>query len=276
MRPDGGARACPRLQQAHGPGDLGRRRSAPRAGRARGCPRPAQPLAAAAQIVLSGRPVDGEPSDDRRHDRQQQLRLALDPLRQHGTQRSRDRRAARRRHYAWFGEVPGNFDDESSPASGAVSRPRTPDARFAPARGRRDRRAISKGPAAGRRLQHRFDRAGRWERPQHGAAAGRLRRHPRLLQRNRARSAADPGAQGAGHLPFPKFLQRDGCDPADRRAGSQRGRTGRSHDDRIVARHPDVPRRRRPFRPGRAGGNPADRICRRRPRGKFAAAEGAQ
>ena len=109
MRADGGARACPRLQQAHGPGDLGRRRSAPRTGRTGGCPRPAQPLAKAGQIVLSGRPVDGEPSDAGRHDSQQQLRLALPALRQHGTQRSRDRRAARRRHYCLVWRGPGQF-----------------------------------------------------------------------------------------------------------------------------------------------------------------------
>ena len=48
--------------------------------------------------VLSGRSVDRKPRHDRRHDRQQQLRLALDPLRQHGPQRARRRRNPRRRH----------------------------------------------------------------------------------------------------------------------------------------------------------------------------------
>ncbi len=72
------------------------------AGRAGGRARPAQPAVAQGQAVLSGRSVDGEPRDDRRHDRQQQLRLALAALRQHGPQCARRRRAARRRHGSVF------------------------------------------------------------------------------------------------------------------------------------------------------------------------------
>ena len=137
---------------------------------------------------------------------------------------------------AWFGEVPGNFDGRRRCRSAIASW--CPHARLAPARGRRDRAALSEGAAAGRRLQHRQHQR---QRPQHGAPARRLRGHARLLQRDRARIAADPGAPGARHLPFPDLLQRDGLDPADRRAGAECGRTGRSHDDRPVARHPDVP-----------------------------------
>ena len=48
--------------------------------------------------VLPGRCLDRRPRHDRRHDRQQQLRRALAPLRQHGPQCARDRRDARRRH----------------------------------------------------------------------------------------------------------------------------------------------------------------------------------
>ena len=113
-------------------------------------------------------------------------------------------------------------------------------------------------------------------RPQHGAAARRLRGHARLLQRDRARIAADPGAPGARHLPFPELLRRDGGDPADRRARAERGRTGRPHDDRPVARHPDVPPGRRAVRAGRAGGAAVDRVRRRRPGGESAAAQGAR
>jgi FAD/FMN-containing dehydrogenase len=43
-------------------------------------------------------PSNGEPGHDRRHDCQQQLRLALAALWQHGAQRPRHRRVARRRH----------------------------------------------------------------------------------------------------------------------------------------------------------------------------------
>ena len=173
---------------------------------------------------------------------------------------------------AWFGEVPGNFRDPMAAHAGALSRPGAPHARPAPARGRRDRAALSEGAAAGRRLQHRQHRR---QRPQHGAPAGRLRRHARLLQRDRARIAADPGAPGARHLPFPELLRRDGRDPADRRARPQRGRAGRPHDDRFVARHPDVPPGGRALRAGRAGRAAADRIRRRRPAGKPAAPQGA-
>ena len=147
----------------------------------------------------------------------------------------------------------------------------TPHARLAPPRGRGDRAALSEGAAAGRRLQHRQHQR---QRPQHGAPAGRLRRHAGVFQRDRARIAADPGAPGARDLPFPELLRRDGRDPAHRRARPQRGRAGRPHDDRFVARHPDVPRRGRPLCAGRAGGAAADRIRRRRPAGEPAAAQG--
>ena len=172
---------------------------------------------------------------------------------------------------AWFGEVPGNFDGRRD--ARALSRAGEPHARPASARGRGDRAALPEGAAAGRRLQHRQHRR---QRPQHGAAARRLGGHARLLQRDRARIAADPGAPGARDLPFPELLRRDGLDPADRRAGAERGRTGRPHDDRAVARHRDVPPGGRPLRAGRAGGAAADRVLRRRPGGEPAAAQGAR
>ena len=48
--------------------------------------------------LVSGRRLDIEPRDDRRHDRQQLVRHALDPLRHHARQRAGDRRDAGRRH----------------------------------------------------------------------------------------------------------------------------------------------------------------------------------
>ena len=118
---------------------------------------------------------------------------------------------------AWFGEVPGNFEDSSH--GGAMPERYRELVRHMRALHRREAEEIEQrfpeGAAAGRRLQHRQHRRGR---PQHGAASGRLRGHARVLQRDRARIAADPGAPGARHLPFPELLQRDGRDPADRRA----------------------------------------------------------
>ena len=274
MRPDRRPRARHRLQPAHGPGRLGRCRGAAGAGRA-GCgPRPAEPPAAATQAVLSGRSLDREPRHDRRHDRQQQLRLALAALRQHGAQRARrSTRCSPTGRAHGSARCPAISRPMQTRDARALSRPRPPDARSAPARSRRNR---ARFPQVLRRVggyNIDFDRRRRLaRRPQHGAAVGRLRGHPRLFQRDRTRTAADPGAPGARHLPFPELLQRDGGDAADRRTGSERGRAGRSHDDRLVARHPDVSRRRRPVCAGRAGGSVADRIRRRRPGGKPAAA----
>ncbi len=109
MRPDRRPRARHRLQQISRPGGCGRCRGAAGAGRAGGGARPAQPALAQEQAVLPGRPVDGEPCHDRRHDRQQQLRLALVALRQHGAQCARRRRAARRRHAGLVRRDPRQF-----------------------------------------------------------------------------------------------------------------------------------------------------------------------
>ena len=66
--------------------------------RARRRARRAQCVAEAARPVVSGRRQHVGASHAGRHGRQQLVRLALDRLRQHGAQRARDRRAARRRH----------------------------------------------------------------------------------------------------------------------------------------------------------------------------------
>ena len=118
---------------------------------------------------------------------------------------------------ARFGEVARQFRREPS-APRATAR-WCSDARAPPPRGRRDRGALPQAAAPGRRLQHRHDRRCR---PQHGASPGGLGGHARLLHRDRARSAADPAAQGPGHLPLPEFLSRDGGDQGDRRARARR------------------------------------------------------
>ena len=48
---------------------------------------------------------------------------------------------------------------------------------------------------------------------QHGASAGGIGRHPRLLQRDRIGFAADPAASRARHLPFPELPSGDGKRP---------------------------------------------------------------
>ena len=66
---------------------------------ARHCPRPAQRAAEASWPVVSRRCVHFGAGHHRRDGRQQLLRLALDPLREYGAQRPRDRSmAAERRH----------------------------------------------------------------------------------------------------------------------------------------------------------------------------------
>ncbi len=115
----------------------------------------AQRPAAAAQIVVPGRCLDRRPRHDRRHDRQQQLRRALDPLRQHGAQRARDRRDPGRRHGGAVCRGSGQF--RRGRAARALSRPDPRHARAAPPRSRRDRGALPETAAPGRRLQHRHD-----------------------------------------------------------------------------------------------------------------------
>ena len=127
-------------------------RSTPRRGASRVQPGrrhgAAQRAAAAAQAVVPGRCLDRRPRDDRRHDRQQQLRRALDPLRQHGPQCARDRRDPRRRHRGALRRGARQFRSRRRRAR-ALSRPGARHARAAPPRGRRDRRAASRSCCAG-------------------------------------------------------------------------------------------------------------------------------
>ena len=111
---------------------------------------------------------------------------------------------------AWFGEVPGNFDDKAP----MPERYRELVRRMRALHRREADEIERRFPKVLRRVGgYNIDSIER-QRPQHGPSAGRLRRHARLLQRDRARPAADPGAPGPRHLPFPELLQRDGGDPA--------------------------------------------------------------
>ncbi len=147
VRPDDRCRARRRHQQASAPGDRGRSRAAHGDGRARRRARSAQRAAEAARPLVSGRRLDQRAGDDRRHGRQQLVRLALDRVRQHGPQRAQHPRADGRRRRGRFRR--GRWRD----------RPRRRDRRLRPrARppsSRRDRSALAEGAAPGRRLQPR-------------------------------------------------------------------------------------------------------------------------
>ena len=125
-----------------------------------------------------------------------------------------DRRAARRRHRGAVRRGPGNFGRGASRPSAIASSCAT----CARCTGARPTRSSARFPKLLRRVGgYNIDMIDD-SRPQHGASAGRLRGHARLLQRDRARPAADPAAPGARHLPFPELLQGDGRDPAHRQA----------------------------------------------------------
>ena len=108
-----------------------------RRGRAGARPRRPQRPPEAARPVVPGRRLDQRPGDDRRHGRQQLVRLALDRLRQHGAQRARHRRLAERRQHAVV--RPG----------GRARRPRARDRRLRSRPGRSPKRTRSR--RAGRR-----------------------------------------------------------------------------------------------------------------------------
>ena len=102
VRPDRRRGAGDRLSAKHLNGIVAfDARGAHRVGRARHRARPAERAAEAARAVVSGRCLDQRAGDPRRHGRQQLLRLALDPLRQHGrTTCAPSTRAGRRRRHA--------------------------------------------------------------------------------------------------------------------------------------------------------------------------------
>ena len=96
-RPDRRPRPRDRQQQVSRPARRARPGRAHGLGRARHRARRPQPPAARPHgLWFPGRHLDQQPRDDRRHGRQQQLRLALAALRHHGRQRAGDRGHPRR------------------------------------------------------------------------------------------------------------------------------------------------------------------------------------
>ena len=210
-------------------------------GRARHRARRAQSPAQAARAVVSGRHLHRLARHHRRHGRQQFLRRALAALRHHARERALDRRGAGRRHARAFRA--GRARSLRPAATVAARAARARPARARRARGRRDRRALSEGAAPGRRLQSR--RAGaRPQRSQSRAYPGRLRRHARLLDPDRAEAVAAARPARGRRLPFRQLPRGDGRRAAHRQARADRGRAGRPHHARAGARHRDVPARR--------------------------------
>ena len=209
----------------------------------------------AAGAVLPGRHLDRLARDNWRHGRQQRLRRALDPLRHHGRQPARDRRAAAGRRAGPLRRGPGQPPGRAREP--ALSRPDPGDAGPGRTRGRSDRRGLPQGPAPGRRLQPRPGAAGR---PQHGGAPGRLGRHARAVPPAQAQAAAAAAAQGPGRLPLPELPSGDGLGSGDRRPRAVRGRAGRPHDHRARAQDPRLPAADRPFRARHARRAAAGRV----------------
>ena len=114
------------------------------------------------------------------------------------------------------------------------------------------------------------------QRHQSRAYPGRLRRHARLLDADRAEALAAARPPRGRRLPFRQLLRGDGCGAAHRQARADRGRAGRPHHDRARARHRDVPADARAVRARRARGDPAGRVRRGRPRGESAPPEAAR
>ena len=150
----------------------GSRRRA-RGGAARRRARCAERLAAAERPVVPRRCVDQRPGHDRRHGRQQLLRLALDRLRQHGAQRARHRSPHRRRR-----DVALRPDEREAVGHAGTRSSLRGYGCYTSAKGRRSRRA-SRRCCASRRLQPRPHRPAARQRRAH---PGRLRRHAGLVR----------------------------------------------------------------------------------------------
>ena len=219
MRPDGGARAGDRLQQAparHPRVDPEARTASGGARRRAGS---AERRAAPARAVLPGRSLDREPRDDRRHGRQQQLRLALDPLRQHGrttcARSTRSSPTAPQRASAWCPAISATMRCPSGYRE-LVQR----HARAAPPRGRGDRRAVPEAAAPGRRLQHRHASIARPATTWRTCWSARRARSPSSARSNSTLQPIPPHGL-LGICQFPTFYQRDGGGAAHRRARSR-------------------------------------------------------
>ena len=201
-----------------------------------------------------GRRLDQRAGDARRHGRQQLVRLALDPLRQHGAQRARaSTRCSPTARAARFGKRPGRPREPAVPRASLDKVARASPSREAG----RDRAPLPEGAAPGRRLQPRHHLpavgAALHDRRlgQHGASAGRLAKARSPYSSGSTLEAlAAAEAQDAGRVPLPDVLQGDGIAAAHRQAEAGRGRAGRPHDDR--------PRARQSARSGRSSSSSSD------------------
>ena len=204
-RPDRQCLAGHRLLEAPRPDRRARRPGPALRGRARHRARRPQSAAAAARPVVPGRHLDRVARHHRRHGGQQFLRRPLAALRQHARQRVVDRRGAGRRRQGAFRA--GGARPLRSPRGLGPASDRARPAGDRAARGGGDRGAISQGPAPRRRLQSRRADAGP-QRAQSRAYPGRLRRHARLLDRDRAEAFAAAQAARRRRLPFRPLLTR--------------------------------------------------------------------
>ena len=276
VRPDGGRGAGHRLFEVPPRGGGLRQGQAAGDGPARHRARPSQCLAEAARALVSRRRLDLGAMHLGRHGRQQFLRFALDPLRQHGAQRRLDRRAA--------GERPARplrFDAARGHARGCA-RHRGQGGGAGLRRTRRDRTHVPARAAPGRRLQSRHllsavgaalhDR--QFGEPR--APAGGQRGHAGGDGAPHAQPGASPEAQDAGRRELPEFLQRDGQRPAHRQAEAGRRGTGRPHDDRAGARQSRLPAGDRAGADRPARGHPAGRVRGRGARGPAARPDAAR
>ena len=227
--------------------------------------RPAERVAASR--TACGIPVDVSTSragDARRHGRQQLLRLALDPLRQHGAQRARDRRGAGRRHASALRRGAGDLGTRGRRAYRDLARQGARASR----RAKRDEieRALSRRCCAASAAT--TSTCSRRAPAQPGAPAGRLRRHARLLRAAAPQALAAAAAQGARRLPLPDASTRRWT---RRSTSSSSSPTAVELVDRTMIElardNPGVPRRSSTrFVTRRAGRDPAGRVRRRRSR----------
>ena len=273
MRPDRRRRTGHRRQQAPRPHSRIRRRGPDRHRRAGAGARRPQCLAAAAGPVVPRRRQHLRAMHAGRHGGQQFLRVALAGLRQHGPQRRRDRRKARRRHRSAFHRGGQDAGLAATPA-----RARRRAARHRRARARRDRARRAQAAAPRRRLQRRrlqsAERASLHRRRQRQprAPAGRQRRDPRMDAGADARPRSPAAASHARRGQFRHAAPGDGLHPPPRAPGSVRSRARRPHDDRPRAGESRVPAGDHARADRRAGGDPSGRIHRRRCGRSFAEA----
>ena len=87
-----------------------------------------------------------------------------------------------------------------------------------------------------------------------------------ITERLRLKLSPLPRAKVLGVVNFAQLPRGDGLGAAHRHARAQRGGAGRPHDDRTGARQPGLPAGDRDGADRRAGGDPAGRVQRRRPR----------